>query len=174
MFATLKPRTKLVYTALLILLLIYAPKPVHQKKFCANLMILHWDAKVHTRVKPDQRTTWMNIAQALLIAQYIAKPMNSTVHQEKMKMAANYPINVSKRNEDSMENCAHSTAQKNVTKVSYSVPEESTRLDVKQLANAETKRNTNGDQELKPNPNLNALDTAQPNVLLMKFFAHLN
>ena len=116
----------------------------------------------------------MNIAQALLIAQYIAKLTNSTVHQEKMKMAANCPINVSKRNEDSMENCAHSTAQKNVTKVSYFVPEESTKLDVKQQANVETKRNTNGDQELKPNPKLNALDTAQPNVLPMKFFAHHN
>ena len=172
MFATWKPRTKLVYTALLILHLIYAPKPAHQKKFCASLMILHWDAKVHTHVKPDQRTTWMNTVPALLIAQFTAKQMNSTAQPEKMKMDANYPINVLKRNEDSMENCAHSIAQKNVTKVNYSVLEVLMKLDAKLPANVETKKNTNGDQELQLNPKLNALDTAHPNVLLMKSFAH--
>ena len=63
-------------------------------KFCVILMKDLLDARAHTHVKPDQQMTWMNIAQALLIAQYIAKLTNSIVHQEKMKMAANYRINV--------------------------------------------------------------------------------
>ena len=143
-------------------------------KFCASLMTDLLDAKDHTPAKPDPRMIWMNSAQAPLTAQFTAKPTSSTAQQEKMKMDVDYPTNVSRKKEDSMVSFAHSTAQKNVTKVSYSVPEESTKLDVKQLASAETKRNTNGDQELKPNPNKNALDTAQPNVLPMKFFAHHN
>ena len=135
-------------------------------------MKLHWDAKVHIHVKPDQKTTWMNTVPALLIVQFTAKQMNSTAQPGKMKMDVNFPMNVLKRNEDSMENCAHSIAQKNVTKVNYSVLEVLMKLVAKLQVNVETKKSTNGDQEQKPNQKLNALDTVHPNVLLMKSFAH--
>ena len=137
-------------------------------------MKLHWDAKVHIHVKPDQKTTWMNTVPALLIVQFTAKQMNSTAQPGKMKMDVNFPMNVLKRNEDSMENCAHSIAQKNVTKVNYSVLEVLMKLDAKLPANVETKKNTNGDQEQKPNQRPNAPDIVQLSVLPMKFCAHHN
>lgn len=130
------------------------------------------DAKDHTSVTPDPRTTWMNIAQVLLIAQFIVKPTSSTAQQEKMKMVANYPTNVSRRSEDLMENFVLSIAQKNVKKANCFVPEALMKPDAKDLANAEIKKSTDGDQELKPNPNPNALDTAHPNALHTKSFAH--
>jgi len=114
----------------------------------------------------------MNTAQAPLIAQFTVKPTNTTAQQEKMKMDVNYLTNASKKNEDLMVSSAHSIAQKNVMKANFSVPEVLMRLVAKLLANVETKKNTNGDQELKPNQKLNALDIVHPNVLLMKSFAH--
>ena len=89
-----------------------------------------------------------------------------------MKMAASCPIYVLKRNEALMENCAHSIAQKNVMKANFSVLEVLMKPVAKLQVNVETKKNTNGDQELKPNQKLNALDIVHPNVLLMKSFAH--
>jgi len=132
------------------------------------------DVKDHTHAKPDPRMIWMNSAQALLTAQFIAKPTSSTVQQEKMKMDADYPTNVLRKKEDLMASFARSTAQKNVTKDNFSVLEVLTKLDAKPLANVETKKSTNGDQELGPNQNLNALDIVHRNVLLTKFFAHLS
>merc|ERR1712179_517257 len=131
-----------------------APKHVHQKKFCVNLMIHHWDAKAHTHAKPDQRTTWMNIVQVLPIAQFTAKQMNSTAHLEKTKMAANYPTNV--------------------PKVNCSVLEVLMKQDAKDQAVAEIKKNTDGDLELKKNPKQNVLDIVQLNVSPMKSYVHPN
>jgi len=88
-----------------------------------------------------------------------------------MKMVVNYPTNVSRKNEDSMESFVHSIAQKNVPKDNCSVLEVLMRQDAKDLANAEIKKNTDGAQELKPNPNPNVLDIVQPSVLPMKYFA---
>ena len=116
----------------------------------------------------------MNSAQVLPTAQFIVKPTNSTVQLEKMKMDADYPTNVLRKKEDLMASFAHSTAQKNVTKDNFSVLEVLMKLDAKPLANVETKKSTNGDQELRPNQNPNALDIVHPNVLLTKFFAHLS
>jgi len=152
--------------------LIYAQKLAHHMKFCAILMKDLSDARDHTHAKPDPRMIWIITAQAPLIAQSTARPTNTTAQLEKMKMDANYPTNVSRKNEDSMVNFAHSTAQKNVTMANFSVPEASMKLDAKPQANVEIKKNINGDQELKPNPRPNALDIVQPNVLPMKFFAH--
>ena len=143
-------------------------------KFYASLMTDLLDAKDHTHAKPDPRMIWMNSAQAPLTAQFTAKPTSSTVQQEKMKMDVDYPTNVSRKKEDSMVSFAHSTAQKNVTKDNFSVLEVLMKLDAKPLANVETKKNTNGDQELRPNQNPNAPDIVHPNVLLMKYFAHLS
>ena len=130
------------------------------------------DAKAHTHVKPDPRMIWMNTVQAPLIAQFTVKPTNTTVQQEKMKMAVNYLMNVSKKKEDLMVSSVHSIAQKNVMKANFSVLEVLMKPVAKLQVNVETKKNTNGDQELKPNQKLNALDTVHPNVLLMKSFAH--
>jgi len=161
-----------VYIVLLTPPLICAQKLAHLKKFCAILMKHLLDAKAHTHAKPDPRMTWMNTAQAPLIAQFTVKPTNSIAHQEKMKMDVNYLINVSKKNEDLMVNFVHSIAQKNVVKANFSVLEVLMKPVAKLQVNVETKKNTNGDQELKPNQKLNALDTVHPNVLLMKSFAH--
>ena len=161
-----------MYTALLIQHLIYAPKPVHQKKFCASLMILHWDAKVHTRVKPDQRTTWMNIAQAQLIAQSTVNQMSSIAHKGTMKVVASYPMSALKRKEVLTENYAPSIVQRYVMMNNYSALEESTKVDVKDQVNAEIKNNTNGDRGLSPNQNKTVLDIAQPHVKHMKSYAH--
>jgi len=161
-----------VYIVLLTPPLICAQKLAHLKKFCAILMKHLLDAKAHTHAKPDPRMTWMNTAQAPLIAQFTVKPTNSTAHQEKMKMDVNYLINASKKNEDLMVSFVHSIAQKNVVKANFSVLEVLMKPVAKLQVNVETKKNTNGDQELKPNQKLNALDTVHPNVLLMKSFAH--
>ena len=130
------------------------------------------DAKAHTHAKPDPQMTWMNTAQALLIAQFIAKPTSTIVQLEKMKTDANYPMNVSKKNEDSMVSSAHSTAQKNVMKANFSVPGVLMKQDAKLQVNVEIRKNTNGDPELKLSPKLNALVTVQPNVLSMKSYVH--
>ena len=81
-----------------------------------------------------------------------------------MKMAANYPINVSRKNEDSMENFVHSIVQKNVPKPNCSVLEVLMKQDAWDLAVAEIKKNTDGDPELKPNLSLNAQDIVPLNV----------
>ena len=71
-----------------------------------------------------------------------------------------------------MVSSVRSIAQKNVMKDNSSVLEVLMKPVAKLQVNVETKKNTNGDQELKPNQKLNALDTAHPNVLLMKSFVH--
>jgi len=141
-------------------------------KFCVNLLKDLLDVKAHTHAKPDPQMTWMNTAQALLIAQFIAKPTSTIVQLEKMKTDANYLMNVSKKNEDSMVSCAHSTALKNVMKANFSVPGVLMKQDAKLQVNVEIRKNTNGDPELKLSPKLNALDTVQPNVLSMKSYVH--
>ena len=59
-------------------------------------------------------------------------------------------------------------------KANFSVLEVLMKLVAKPLANVGTKKSTNGDQELRPNQNPNAPDIVHPNVLLMKYFAHLS
>jgi len=171
-YATLRLKTKLVYIVLLTPPRICAQKLAHLMKFCVILMKDLLGAKAHTHVKPDPQMTWMNIALALLIVQSIAKPTNTTVQQEKMKMDASYLMNVSKKNEDLTESSAHSTAQKNVMKANFSAPEALMKLDAKLQVNVEIRKNTNGDPVLKLSQKLNALDTVHPNVLPMKSYAH--
>ena len=160
------------YTAHLTLPLIYAQKRALHMRFCASLMKALLDAKVHMNAIHGQKMTWMNIAQAQLIAQSIVNQMSLIALKERMKVVASYPMSALKRNEVWMENYAPSIAQRYVMMNNYSVLEESTKVDVKDQVNAEIKKNTNGDLELSPNQNKNVLDIAQLHVKLTKFYAH--
>ena len=141
-------------------------------KLCVSRMKALLGAKVHMNAIHDQKMTWMNIAQAQLIAQSIVNQMSLIALKERMKVVASYPMSALKRNEVWMENYAPSIAQRYVMMNNYSVLEESTKVDVKDQVNAEIKKNTNGDQELNPNQNKNVLDIAQPHVKPMKSYAH--
>jgi hypothetical protein len=72
---------KMEYTAHLTLPLIYAQKRALQMKFCVSLMKALLDAKVHMNAIHGQKMTWMNTAQAQLIAQSIVNQMTYTSYK---------------------------------------------------------------------------------------------